>query len=451
MNSKHSVTLGLFLSCFLAISSQSPTPEYVSLATARPVLAALPRLLPSELKASSLTSATWDKWVRNRDREIRERVEGGEEITLMNLLRLGVTYTDEIRITFELLDRYGTDAHVNAIAERRAGDLVQALAVPQSNEGMLEIQDFLQKKGFLLNTPEGREKTKAYLLAGLGRLRDDIAHEKKLAKANPSQFFKDRGLSTDSDVYADFIVEQHLRHMIEKELLKPGSVHRIAIVGPGLDFVNKKDGSDFYPPQTTQPFAVIDSLARLGLADPASLEVYTFDISPRVNAHIERARANAVSGKPYTVQLFSTQWERNIPGFTTFWLHVGDHVGEEVPPIEVPEALRGMMSSRAVSVRPAVVARLTPVDMNVVFQTLPLPPEQRFDLVIGTNIFLYYDTLDQSLARANLATMIKPGGFLISNNALPSAAPSKLANSLHTVVLYTATSGDQVFSYIRDK
>ena len=93
---------------------------------------------------------------------------------------------------------------------------------------------------------------------------------------------------------------------MDQGLLKPGSVHRIAIVGPGLDFVNKKSGSDFYPPQTTQPFAVIDSLARLGLADPATIDVYTFDISPRVNRHLERARKDATAGKGYTIQLLSS-------------------------------------------------------------------------------------------------------------------------------------------------
>ena len=99
---------------------------------------------------------------------------------------------------------------------------------------------------------------------------------------------------------------------MEKGLLQPGSVRRVAIVGPGPDFVNKNFGSDFYPPQTTQPFALIDSLARLGLSDPASVEVYTFDISPRVNRHIERARKTAAAGKPYTIQLVCSpmeEWE----------------------------------------------------------------------------------------------------------------------------------------------
>jgi hypothetical protein len=35
-----------------------------------------------------------------------------------------------------------------------------------------------------------------------------------------------------------------------------------------------------------------------------------------------------------------------------------------------------------------------------------------------------YSGLEQSLARANLATMIKPGGFLLTNEALQGSAPS---------------------------
>ena len=451
MHRRHSLTLSLFVSCFLAIGGHAPAVEYISFASAQPVLAALPGLLPPELKAGPLTAATWDKWVRDQDREIRKRVEGGEEITLMNLLRLGVTFTKEDRITFELLSSYGTSTHVNAMAEKRASDLVRALAAPQANQGMLEMRAFLQKKGYSLSTPEGQKKTKAYLLANLAHLRDDVAHENAQAKTDKSQAFKDRGLSTDSDLYADFTIELQLRHMIEKGLLKSGSVHRVAIVGPGLDFVNKKEGSDFYPPQTTQPFAVIDSLARLGLADPASLELYTFDVSARVNTHIERARKSAASGKPYTIQLLCTESQQFVTGFEDFWLALGDHIGKQTAPIMVPEPVRTMISNRAVSVRPSVVARLTPVDMNVVFQTMPLPPEQRFDLVIGTNIFLYYGALDQSLARANLATMIKPGGFLISNTALPGAAPSKLADSLQTEVPITPVLKDVIYSYVREK
>jgi hypothetical protein len=39
-------------------------------------------------------------------------------------------------------------------------------------------------------------------------------------------------------------------------------------VGPGLDFADKQEGYDFYPLQTIQPFAVIDSLRVRKLAPP---------------------------------------------------------------------------------------------------------------------------------------------------------------------------------------
>ena len=107
--------------------------------------------------------------------------------------------------------------------------------------------------------------------------------------------------------------------------------------------------------------------------------------------------------------------------------------------------------NRAVNVRPGVVLRITPVDMNVVYQTLPLPPDQQFDLVIGTNIFVYYGGLEQSLARANLATMIKPGGFLLTNEALPSNALSKLADSVQTSVLVQKGDTKYVYGYVRQK
>jgi hypothetical protein len=43
--------------------------------------------------------------------------------------------------------------------------------------------------------------------------------------------------------------------------------------------------------------------ARSDLADPISVELCTFDISPRDNRDIERARETAAAGKPYTIQL----------------------------------------------------------------------------------------------------------------------------------------------------
>jgi predicted TPR repeat methyltransferase len=91
--------------------------------------------------------------------------------------------------------------------------------------------------------------------------------------------------------------------------------------------------------------------------------------------------------------------------------------------------------------------------MNVVFQTVALPPDKQFDLVIGTNIFVYYGTLEQSLARANIGTMIKPGGFLLSNEILPNTAPTKLTDSLKTSVSIVKSPAvtDYMYTYARPK
>lgn len=58
-------------------------------------------------------------------------------------------------------------------------------------------------------------------------------------------------------------------------MLREGQVARVAVVGPGLDFIDKNDQSayDYYPQQTLQPFALFDSLVRLGLAKPESLSM----------------------------------------------------------------------------------------------------------------------------------------------------------------------------------
>jgi hypothetical protein len=454
MSSKLGKTLYLFLFCSLTFC-QAQTPQFVPFSSAQPVLEAMRSSLPPELKAS-LTAAAWDKWVRTEDKEIRSRIEEGEENTLTNLLRMGVTFTKEPPINYEDLGEYGRSTAINSIADRRANDLVRALAAPHPSEGMLEMRALLERKGYSLKTPEAQKKVKAYLLANLGRWRDDVARARAQAKTNPYQAFKDRGISTDSNLYPDYTIQLHLKHMMDQGLLKPGSVHRIAIVGPGLDFVNKKSGSDFYPPQSTQPFAVIDSLARLGLADPATIEVVTFDISARVNRHLERARKDATAGKPYTIQLLSSpsdDWSQEYHnGFIEYWQKLGDRVGKPGTRIPVPEAA-GNIWNRAVSVRPAVVLRVFPVDMNVVFQTVPLPPDKQFDLVIGTNIFVYYGGLEQSLARANLATMIKPGGSLLTNEALPGTAPTKLADSLKTSVPIAKSPAitDYMYGYVRQK
>jgi hypothetical protein len=72
-----------------------------------------------------------------------------------------------------------------------------------------------------------------------------------------------------------------------------------------------------------------------------------------------------------------------------------------------------------VRIRPAVVLACQPVDLDIVLERPNLAPADRFDLLVGTNIFVYYDAFEQALALENAGAMLKPGGLLLTNDRLP--------------------------------
>ena len=456
---KKTLILAMAVAFCLRSAGQSAAPkEFISFEAAQPSLKAMSDAMLPDLKAASALDADqWSKWVQAQDRAIRQRLDRGTEDTLTNLLRFGVTFTKEYRIDDEYLVRYGQSSLVNAFAENRANDLIKALAAPHPSERMIGMRAFLEKRGFSLATPQQRARVKSYLLNNLARMRDDFLKYRAQTKdEHRFQLFQDRGISLDTNLWPDYQLDVHFRAMIEKGLLSPGAVHRVAIVGPGLDFANKEAGSDFYPPQTTQPFAVLDSLLRLGVADLSNIEIYTLDISEDVNLHIEQARKNAALGRAYVVQLawntarpMSDEYRKN---FIDYWQQLGNKIGSGVAPIPVPSEVEALRS-RAVKVPAKIVRQITPLDMNIVYQRLLLQPEQAFDMVIGTNIFVYYGEFEQSLARANIATMLKPGGYLISNDKLPDTVPSGLNDVLDTPVVSSVDPlvKDVVFCYQRAK
>ena len=437
------------------VFAQTPVQkQFLSFDQAEPVLKAMPSALPAALQSAPGRNATaWSQWVQSEDREVRERLNRGEEDTLTNFLRLSDAFTPAPRIDIRSLLSYGNNSAVTSLAERRAGDLTRAMASDAASERVAHLRSFLEKEGYSFKTSVDQAKVNTYLLANLARMRDEfLSYLKRPRGENPFDLFKDRGISLDTNLWPDFLIDRHLQHMVQAGLLKPRSIHRVAIVGPGLDFANKENGTDFYPPQTIQPFAVLDSLIRLGLADPATVELSTLDISSDVNFHIARARERAGAGIPYILQL---PWDSAAPlapeyrrNFSEYWQQLGSRIGQPDTPIAVPAAQAGAVQTRAVKVRPEIVQRITPVDMNVVCQHQRLSPDKGYDLVIGTNIFIYYNEFEQSLARANIALMLKPGGFLLSNDKLPEDSADDLEDSLLTSQI-VAKDPEYMFSYER--
>jgi len=213
-------------------------------------------------------------------------------------------------------------------------------------------------------------------------------------------------------------------------------VKRVAVIGPGLDFTDKESGYDYYPQQTLQPFAVQDSLLRLGLAKSGTIAITVFDISSRVLDHLGRAREQAKRGSGYVVQLPRDPSRTWVPAAVRYWRSLGDQVGAAVAPLQPPASLKGL-ETRAVKIDARSVLSQEPADLNIVLQQQELPAGERFDLVIATNIFVYYDSMAQALAMENVAAMLSPDGLLLSNDELPEFPRGSLHAVGRTVVQHT--------------
>ncbi len=467
------LTLAALLSS-LALAGATPTAKvvYTPFSDARPVLEALTEVLPRELRTESpqKLEPVWLSWVKSRDAEIRGRLSAGDEDTVVNLLLFGTSFTHEPRLTGAQLAKLSADSaeasggepatQFRALIQSRTRDLVNGMAEPDGNERLLFARRVAERAGHKFSDADEEEKAARYLYENYLRvLKEQGSFQQVLAAARSlgdpteefaerSKLYKDRGLSLDTSLPPDFALEAALSAMRDRRLLSAGSVRRVGIIGPGLDFTDKQEGYDFYPTQIVQPFAVMDSLLRLGLAKPGELEVDSLDLSSRVLEHIERARRAALQGRAYTLQLPRDPARGWKPELVAYWQRFGDQIGSPLPPVAVPPSLQGTVS-RAIRVRPGFVKRMRAADVNIVLQRLDAPDDAKFDLLIATNIFVYYDTLEQSLALANVQSMLRPGGFLLTNDLLLELPSSKMKSGDYVAVEYSSrpTDGDRILWY----
>ena len=338
----------------------------------------------------------------------------------------------------------------------RLDDLLEALSAPGTDERRLFARALLQRKGLRFATAADRDAAREYLRAAVVRVaseQDEIDQELGATSASDpmtefvqrARLFRARGLSLDTSLAANYSVEQALAAMKARGLLKPGSVRRVGIVGPGLDFADKNVGFDSYPQQTLQPFAVLDSLERLGLGPaPGEPEIVLLDISPRIIDHVTQAHARAAKNIGYTLTLplpRSTPW---LPEVRGYWQAFGDQIGR---PAQAPtaKATTDLAELRAVRVRPSAVQRMSMLNLNIVTDRLD---GEAFDLVIATNVFIYYGELEQALAMSNVEAMLKPGAFLLANFSAPNLTPVTMPPLDTTTTLYARAANETVRDYI---
>jgi hypothetical protein len=438
----------------------------VAYADARPVLAVMRDHLPQALagKLPEELEAAWPRWVRQRDAAIRARLERGDEDSVVNLWLYGTTFTDRPPARQRELSALGGRPATGDILEGRLEDLIAGLVSPGTNERLRFARRVVERRGIDPTTAAGRDQvrrllaeTRTRVLAeyastdraiGAGREAAVRQNDLSFEVAAYAAIFQDRGVASDTSILPGFGVEQVLGLMKSQKVLGEGRVRRVGVVGPGLDIINKTDGYDFYPPQTIQPFAIVDSLIRHGLA-AADLQVTTFDLNPLVNEHIEAARRRARTGEGYVLQLPLVGSERWEPGVVEYWERFGDRVGEATTALAAPPTVADV-TVRAVQVRSDVVRSIEARDLNIVLQRLePLAPEERFDLFVATNILVYYTPFEQSLALANAAAMLRPGAVLLANSGVVPAPP--LDPSVGYVrVPYSERQYDHFFWYRRE-
>jgi hypothetical protein len=404
-------------------------------------------------------AGTWDKWIRARDVEIRGRIDRGVEDSITNFILYGTSYTHLPRLeSFEQAAL--TNGDLTAAARARVHALVEAGKSSSKNERVQFVSNFLAR-----HIPPGIS-TEAYLSANLQRfIAEQRAFEEKLRAAGQSRdpgkvlftrgtLFQNRGLSVDTSLLPNFALQDSLAALGKKGVLKHGQIRRIAVIGPGLDFTDKRDGYDFYPLQTIQPFALMEAVLRLGLASPSDLSVVTFDLNPEVNSHVQQLVARARAGHSYIVQLPRDSEAHWNPAAISYWQHFGEIIGSPAEPLPIPRTLRGV-DLRAVAISTRFASVLEARDLDIVGQTADSQAntgsKSGFDLVVATNILVYYDRFEQALAMASIVHIMNTDGVFLANTVLPAQHPAGLEYLGRRSVSYSAegTYGDDLFVYRR--
>ena len=97
----------------------------------------------------------------------------------------------------------------------------------------------------------------------------------------------------------------------------------------------------------------------------------------------------------------------------------------------------------------SVLASLVPFDLDIVVEHLnPAAGERPFDLIVATNVLLYYGAFEQALALRNISAMLNPGGYLLTNTPVSPPPPFDVkARQSASVQFDDQHNGDNLFAY----
>jgi hypothetical protein len=301
-------------------------------------------------------------------------------------------------------------ARVPAAVQSRMAALLRALDSSERDPRLMYFRSLVDSafpRRLRSGQPDGRQR-EAVLAAEYLRAMKFVYEKEFIAQRSArgaeavAELYRTRGLSTDTAVEAGFLVYQGLGVV---RSLEPGRrIRRVLIVGPGLDLAPRTGFSEERPPESYQPWAVIDALLALGLSRLDDLELVAADINPRVVAHLQRAAAN-----PPVLTLASEIRESATVALTEEYREYFSRLGRAIGEVSADP-------HKTVEVREDVARTLRAERLDVVTERLSGPP---FDLAVATNILPYFDDVALMFAMTNIAGMLAPEGIFLHNEARP--------------------------------
>jgi SAM-dependent methyltransferase len=314
---------------------------------------------------------------------------------------------DRQRTTF-LRESTAPSPLVPTDVQARAAALIRALDSPGTDERLVYFREVAQT-----SFPIRRERLAALIREYIRAMRfvyekEFVAQKSASPAAEVAALYRSRGLSTDTAVEAGYLVYQGLG--IVKSLAAERQIRRVLIVGPGLDLAPRTALHEEGPPQSYQPWAVIDALVSLGLARLDDLTVIGADINPRVVGHIRRAAAHPPL-LTLTSEIRETAGVTLTADYRDYFKALGQGIGTVSQTTTASDRL-----VKTVRVNEAAARALSASTVDIVTERLDTEP---FDVAIATNILPYFDEVQLTLALANVAAMLRPGGVLLHNESRP--------------------------------
>ena len=239
--------------------------------------------------------------------------------------------------------------------------------------------------------------------------------------------FVGRGLRTTTPIFVAALVDHFISSATGKQIL-PGRINRMLIIGPGLQFSDPDLGEEI-PQESHEPFTLMDSLFRNGMATPGALQVDLLDINSQVVRHFKEA---AASNKAYDLHIVINK-EENLGRERLGSLHYGENVlGTSLPGVQSSKPVEGQsrrpsrgsldpaqIVSRSLTISAAIVKMLHAFEGDMTstdLRKLQSDADTKYDAIFCFNTLIYLDEKERMLAGVNIREALAQNGVFVTDN-----------------------------------